>query len=173
MGWGKRWWCRRPTANSGHTTFFVANEGDWNRSAAAVRRERAVKVMKRIRCRSLTQEACLTRWGTIVGPLQCELIGLPEADARPGRLVCNEAGDWPGVPGTGVAGPLLHPEAGGTTAAAWLSGLLRRGLLDRPGHGRALPGRDQPSHFGRNAAHEFRLRRFRPVAARSVSFVGV
>ena len=67
-----------PYGDSGHTTFFLRNESHWNRIADRVRRENAVKVMKRIRCRSFTQEACLTRWGTVVGPLQRELIGLPE-----------------------------------------------------------------------------------------------
>jgi hypothetical protein len=89
-GLGEALVVQTPYGDSGHTTFFVSNEADWNRIAAAVRRERAVKVMKRIRCRSLTQEACLTRWGTIVGPLQCELIGLPELTSDRGGWCGNE-----------------------------------------------------------------------------------
>jgi hypothetical protein len=79
-----------PYGDSGHTTFFVTNQSHWNRIADRVRRENAVKVMKRIRCRSFTQEACLTRWGTVVGPLQRELIGLPELTLEPGGWCGNE-----------------------------------------------------------------------------------
>jgi hypothetical protein len=79
-----------PYGDSGHTTFFVTNESHWNRIAGRVRRENAVKVMKRIRCRSFTQEACLTRWGTVVGPLQCELIGVPELTPDRGGWCGNE-----------------------------------------------------------------------------------
>jgi hypothetical protein len=79
-----------PYGDSGHTTFFVSNESDWNRLADPVRREKAVKMMKRIRCRPFTQEACLTRWGTVVGPLQRELIGLPELTPDRGGWCGNE-----------------------------------------------------------------------------------
>lgn len=79
-----------PYGDSGHTTFFVASEADWNGIADRVRREPAVKVMKRIRCRSFTQEACLTRWGTVVGALQRELIGLPELTPDRGGWCGNE-----------------------------------------------------------------------------------
>jgi hypothetical protein len=79
-----------PYGDSGHTTFFVTNESHWNRIADRVRRENAVKVMKRIRCRSFTQEACLTRWGTVVGPLQSELIGVPELTPDRGGWCGNE-----------------------------------------------------------------------------------
>jgi hypothetical protein len=79
-----------PYGDSGHTTFVVTNESHWNRIADRVRRGNAVKVMRRIRCRSFTQEACLTRWGTVVGPLQRELIGLPELTPDPGGWCGNE-----------------------------------------------------------------------------------
>jgi hypothetical protein len=68
----------------------VANETAWDRIADSVRRERAVKVMMRIRCQSFTQEACLTRWGTVVGPLLHELIGLPELTSDKGGWCGNQ-----------------------------------------------------------------------------------
>src|SRR5665213_1545672 len=37
--------------DSGHTTFFVANEADYNRHAKEIQAEREVKIMKRINCR--------------------------------------------------------------------------------------------------------------------------
>ena len=79
-----------PFGDSGHTTFFVSNEADWNRCADEVVREPQVKVMKCIRCRGAALEACVTRHGAIAGPLMTELIGFPELTPYRGGWCGNE-----------------------------------------------------------------------------------
>lgn len=76
--------------DSGHTTFFVSNEEDWNAHASEISAESEVKVMKRIRCRGSALEACVTRHGTIVGPLMTELIGFKELTPYRGGWCGNE-----------------------------------------------------------------------------------
>lgn len=61
--------------DSGHTTFFIANEQDYARHADDLAEESEVKIMKRIKCRGATMEACATRSGTLVGPLLTEVVG--------------------------------------------------------------------------------------------------
>ncbi len=46
--------------------------------------------MKRIRCRGSALEACVTRHGTIVGPLMTELVGFPELTPYRGGWCGNE-----------------------------------------------------------------------------------
>ena len=76
--------------DSGHTTFFVSNEADWNKYANQIVRDPEVKIMKRIRCRGSAQEACVTRHGTIVGPLMTELVGFKELTPYRGGWCGNE-----------------------------------------------------------------------------------
>jgi len=76
--------------DSGHTTFFISDESDWNRHAPEIISEPEVKVMKRIRCRGSALEACVTRHGTIVGPMMTELIGFPELTPYRGGWCGNE-----------------------------------------------------------------------------------
>lgn len=76
--------------DSGHTTFFISTEADWERHADEIIREPKVKIMKRIRCRGSAQEACVTRHGTIVGPLMTELIGFKELTPYRGGWCGNE-----------------------------------------------------------------------------------
>ncbi|HSB69000.1 MAG TPA: biotin carboxylase [Candidatus Methylomirabilis sp.] len=76
--------------DSGHTTFFIANEGEWNRYADQITCEPEVKIMKRIDCRAATLEACATRSGTLVGPLLTELVGHPELTPYKGGWCGNE-----------------------------------------------------------------------------------
>ncbi len=76
--------------DSGHTTFFISNEKDWNRHADEIMREPEVKIMKRIRCRGSALEACATRHGTIVGPLMTELVGFKELTPYRGGWCGNE-----------------------------------------------------------------------------------
>ena len=73
--------------DSGHTTFFIKNQDDFAKHAEEIEAESEVKIMKRIRCRGAALEACVTRHGTIVGPLMTELVGFRRAHALPGRLV--------------------------------------------------------------------------------------
>jgi len=76
--------------DSGHTTFFISNEEEWDRHADEIKGGGEVKVMKRIRCRGSALEACVTRHGTIVGPLMTELVGFPELTPYRGGWCGNE-----------------------------------------------------------------------------------
>lgn len=76
--------------DSGHTTFFIANEDDYNRHAKEIQAEDEVKIMKRIKCRGATMEACATRSGTLVGPLLTEVVGKRELTPYKGGWCGNE-----------------------------------------------------------------------------------
>ncbi|MCA9147266.1 MAG: hypothetical protein KDB05_31030, partial [Planctomycetales bacterium] len=72
------------------TTFFISNEADYNKYAEEIEKAPEVKIMKRIRCRGAAQEACVTRHGTIVGPLMTELVGFKELTPYRGGWCGNE-----------------------------------------------------------------------------------
>ena len=76
--------------DSGHTTFFVSDEADFEKHAEDITEAPEVKVMKRIRCRGAALEACVTRRGTIVGPLMTELVGFKELTPYKGGWCGNE-----------------------------------------------------------------------------------
>ncbi len=76
--------------DSGHTTFFVRNADDYRKYAREIEAEAEVKIMKRIRCRGSALEACVTRHGTIVGPLMTELVGFKELTPYRGGWCGNE-----------------------------------------------------------------------------------
>lgn len=76
--------------DSGHTTFFISNEDDWKRHESEIVGDHEVKIMKRIRCRGSALEACVTRHGTIVGPLMTELVGFKELTPYRGGWCGNE-----------------------------------------------------------------------------------
>lgn len=76
--------------DSGHTTFFIASEDDWNRHADEITPDPEVKIMKRINCRGATLEACATRCGTLVGPLLTEIVGHKELTPYKGGWCGNE-----------------------------------------------------------------------------------
>jgi len=76
--------------DSGHTTFFIASEADYREHASEIEAEAEVKIMKRIRCRGSALEACVTRHGTIVGPLMTELVGFRELTPYRGGWCGNE-----------------------------------------------------------------------------------
>ena len=79
-----------PFGDSGHTTFFINNEDDYNKYADEIVAEDEVKVMKRINCRGAAMEACVTRHGTIVAPLMTELVGFKELTPYKGGWCGNE-----------------------------------------------------------------------------------
>jgi D-alanine-D-alanine ligase-like ATP-grasp enzyme len=81
--------------DSGHTTFFIANEHAWKKHADEIIGESEVKIMKRINCRCSTLEACVTRSGTIVGPLLTEIVGHKELTPYKGGWCGNEV--FPGA----------------------------------------------------------------------------
>jgi biotin carboxylase len=80
-----------PYGDSGKTTFFISTEADFERYASQISAQPAVKIMKRIRCRPLTIEGCVTSKGTLVGPLMTELIGCAELTPFRGGWCGNEA----------------------------------------------------------------------------------
>jgi biotin carboxylase len=79
-----------PFGDSGHTTFFISNEADWDKYAEEIVGEPEVKIMKRIHCRGSAIEACVTRNGTIVAPLMTELVGFKELTPYKGGWCGNE-----------------------------------------------------------------------------------
>jgi hypothetical protein len=81
--------------DSGHTTFFISSEEDYAEHADEIRREPEVKIMKRIKCRGSTLEACVTRSGTVVGPLLTEVVGAKELTPYKGGWCGNEV--FPGA----------------------------------------------------------------------------
>jgi len=76
--------------DSGHTTFFVSSESDFEKHAEEITEPDEVKIMKRIRCRGAALEACVTKRGTIVGPLMTELVGFDELTPYRGGWCGNE-----------------------------------------------------------------------------------
>ncbi|HQZ41744.1 MAG TPA: biotin carboxylase [Flavobacteriales bacterium] len=79
-----------PFGDSGHTTFFVKNEEDYNKYAKEIEAEKECKVMKRINCHGAAMEACVTRHGTVVAPLMTELVGFKELTPYKGGWCGNE-----------------------------------------------------------------------------------
>lgn len=75
---------------SGHTTYFISSEADFAEHAEAIAAEAEVKVMKRIRARSLAIEGCATASGVVVGPLMTEVIGHPTLTPYRGGWCGNE-----------------------------------------------------------------------------------
>ena len=76
--------------DSGHTTFFISNARDYAKHAEEIEAEKEVKIMKRVRCRGAALEACVTRHGTLVGPLMTELVGFKELTPYKGGWCGNE-----------------------------------------------------------------------------------
>jgi D-alanine-D-alanine ligase-like ATP-grasp enzyme len=79
-----------PYGDSGHTTFFIKSEEDFNKHKDEILSEDEVKVMKRINCRGSAIEACVTRHGTVVAPLMTELVGFKELTPYRGGWCGNE-----------------------------------------------------------------------------------
>ncbi len=79
-----------PLGDSGTTTFFISSETDYRPHADEIAACPEVKVMQRIRCRQTTIEGCVTRRGTLAGPLMTELVGFPELTPFAGGWCGNE-----------------------------------------------------------------------------------
>ncbi len=78
-----------PYGDSGKTTFFVSKEGDWDENADDMATQE-LKVMRRINPRAAAVEACITRHGTVVGPLMTDLTGHPELTPYRGGWCGND-----------------------------------------------------------------------------------
>jgi len=76
--------------DSGKTTFFIASEADYLAVADEIEAQDKVKVMRWVNCTGTAIEACATRWGTFVGPLLTELIGLKSLTPYSGGWCGNE-----------------------------------------------------------------------------------
>jgi hypothetical protein len=87
---GSRWVVQTPYGDSGKTTFFISSEADYQKVADKIENEAQVKVMRRVNCTGTAIEACATRWGTFVGPLLTELIGIEALTPYPGGWCGNE-----------------------------------------------------------------------------------
>src|SRR5439155_2992652 len=74
----------------GTTTYFISSAADFRAHAGAIAAAPEVKVMRRIRCRPLTIEGCVTRHGTLVGPLMAELTGFRALTPYRGGWCGNE-----------------------------------------------------------------------------------
>ncbi|MFT5512322.1 MAG: biotin carboxylase [Bacteroidia bacterium] len=79
-----------PYGDSGHTTFFIETESDFDKYKKEIIKEKEVKIMKRINCKGSAVEACVTRHGTIVAPLMTELVGFKELTPYKGGWCGNE-----------------------------------------------------------------------------------
>lgn len=82
-----------PFGCSGEGTFFISSQRDWDRCFQSGEPVGDVRVLRRLRCRSLTVEACATAAGTIVGPTLVDTIGLAALTTRKGGWCGNEVPD--------------------------------------------------------------------------------
>lgn len=79
-----------PFGDSGITTFFVSTREDFEAVQPTVAAEAEVKVMRRIRCAQAAVEGCVTKAGTIVGPVMTEIVGFSELTPYRGGWAGNE-----------------------------------------------------------------------------------
>lgn len=87
---GERLVVQSAYGDSGKTTYFIASKADYQRVAKEIEAEELVKVMRWVRCTGTAIEACATRWGTFVGPLLTELIGIDSLTPYAGGWCGNE-----------------------------------------------------------------------------------
>lgn len=83
-----------PYGDSGRTTFFITNEAGWNKNAKDMKGEQ-LKIMKRINHMPGTMEVCVTRHGTISGPIQTDITGFEEITPYKGGWCGNDV--WPKI----------------------------------------------------------------------------
>ncbi|GAA1499123.1 biotin carboxylase [Paeniglutamicibacter kerguelensis] len=88
-GLGNELVVQTPYGDSGKTTFFIANEAEWDKHAEEIVGEE-IKVMRRINNLAVAVEAVLTRSGTVVGPFLAELAGHSDLTPYPGGWCGNE-----------------------------------------------------------------------------------
>ncbi|MEN8132479.1 MAG: biotin carboxylase [Pseudomonadota bacterium] len=78
-----------PYGDSGRTTFFIASRDDWDKNAAHMEGEH-LKIMKYVNHMPGTLEACVTRQGTLVGPVQTDITGFAEITPYKGGWCGND-----------------------------------------------------------------------------------
>ena len=79
-----------PFGDSGHTTFFISTEQDFDIYKDEIIKEAEVKIMKRLNCYGTAIEGCVTKHGTLVAPLMTELVGFKELTPYKGGWCGNE-----------------------------------------------------------------------------------
>ncbi|HEY6795130.1 MAG TPA: biotin carboxylase [Kineosporiaceae bacterium] len=89
VGLGEDLVVQTPYGDSGKTTFFISSQEDWAEHEEKIIGGE-VKVMRRIRHRSVAVEAVITRHGTVVGPFMSELTGYAELTPYRGGWCGNE-----------------------------------------------------------------------------------
>jgi biotin carboxylase len=89
-GLGDKLVVQSPFGDSGHTTFFISNEEEFDVHAEEILAEEEVKIMKHINCYGTAIEGCVTQHGTIVAPLMTELVGFKELTPYQGGWCGNE-----------------------------------------------------------------------------------
>jgi biotin carboxylase len=93
-GLGKDLVVQTPYGDSGRTTFFIKSEADWNKNADDMIDEQ-LKIMKRINHMPGTLEVCVTRHGTLSGPIQTDITGFEEITPYKGGWCGNDV--WPKI----------------------------------------------------------------------------
>jgi len=83
-----------PYGDSGRTTFFIKSEADYKKNAKDMKDE-MLKVMKRINHMPGTMEVCVTRHGTLSGPIQTDITGYEEITPYKGGWCGNDV--WPKI----------------------------------------------------------------------------
>jgi hypothetical protein len=83
-----------PYGDSGRTTFFITNEEQWDEHSEKLADEE-LKIMRRIEHLPGTVEACATRHGTLVGPIQTDITGFEQLTPYRGGWCGNDV--FPGV----------------------------------------------------------------------------
>ena len=78
-----------PYGDSGRTTFFIKSEADYKKYAKDMKNE-ALKIMKRINHMPGTMEVCVTRHGTLSGPIQTDITGYAEITPYKGGWCGND-----------------------------------------------------------------------------------
>ena len=78
-----------PYGDSGRTTFFISIREQWDEHEAKLVEEE-LKIMRRIDHLPGTVEACATRHGTLVGPIQTDITGFAELTPYRGGWCGND-----------------------------------------------------------------------------------
>jgi len=106
---GKDLVVQTPYGDSGRTTFFITSEADWNKHAGDMKGEQ-LKIMKRINHMPGTVEVCVTRHGTLAGPIQTDITGYEEITPYKGGWCGNDV--WPKIFNAKIRRQLRNMAAG-------------------------------------------------------------
>ena len=98
-----------PYGDSGRTTFFIKAEADYRKHAKDMKDE-PLKIMKRINHMPGTMEVCVTRHGTLSGPIQTDITGFEEITPYKGGWCGNDV--WPHIFNAKIRRDLRNMAAG-------------------------------------------------------------